>query len=188
MLVKGVPAGTVHAGNRLDTLLLQFLRLLMYSNMMTSSNGNISALLAICAGNSPVTGEFLAQRPVTRSFGVFFDLRLNKRLSKQSRDWWFETRSLPLWRHCNGAIFRWSHITQNYKFDLVYYASYHVPQCKISYWIDPFLSKRAFLDISVRCDISACNVINVQTVIPVNIKSTEEFYENGKYSIFGMRT
>ena len=42
-----------------------------------------SALLAICAGNSPVTGEFPAQRPVTRSFDIFFDLRLNKRLSKQ---------------------------------------------------------------------------------------------------------
>ena len=44
----------------------------------------MSALLAICAGNSPVPGEFRAQRPVTRSFGVFFDLRLNKGLSKQS--------------------------------------------------------------------------------------------------------
>ena len=43
----------------------------------------ISALLAICAGNSPVTGEFPAQRPVTRSFDVFFDLRLTKWLSKQ---------------------------------------------------------------------------------------------------------
>ena len=42
-----------------------------------------SALLAICAGNSPVTGEFPAQRPVTRGFDVFFDLRLNKRLSQQ---------------------------------------------------------------------------------------------------------
>ena len=42
-----------------------------------------SALLAICVGNSPVTGEFPAQRPVTRSIDVFFDLRLNKRLSKQ---------------------------------------------------------------------------------------------------------
>ena len=42
-----------------------------------------SALLALCAGNSPVTGEFPAQRPVTRSFDVFFDLRLNKRLGKQ---------------------------------------------------------------------------------------------------------
>ena len=46
--------------------------------MMTSSSGNIfSALLAICAGNSPVTGEFSAQMPVTQSFDVFFDLRLN---------------------------------------------------------------------------------------------------------------
>ena len=35
-----------------------------------------SALLAICAGNSPVTGEFHAQRPVTQSFDVFFDLHL----------------------------------------------------------------------------------------------------------------
>ena len=43
-----------------------------------------SALFALCAGNSPVTGEFPAQRPVTRSYDVFFDLRLNKRLSKQS--------------------------------------------------------------------------------------------------------
>ena len=50
-----------------------------------------SALLAICAGNSPVTGEFPAQRPVTRSFDVFFDLRLNKWLSKQSWGWWFES-------------------------------------------------------------------------------------------------
>ena len=56
-----------------------------------------SVLLAICAGNSPVTGEFTghrgipARRPVTRSFEVFFDLRLNKCLSKQSGGWWFET-------------------------------------------------------------------------------------------------
>ena len=57
-----------------------------------------SALLTICAGNP---GEFLVQRPVTRSFDVFFDLRLNKRLSKQSRSWWFETPSRPLYRHCN---------------------------------------------------------------------------------------
>ena len=60
-----------------------------------------SALLAICAGNSPVPGELPAQRPVTRSFDAFFDLRPNKRLSKHSRGWWFETPSRPLWRHCN---------------------------------------------------------------------------------------
>ena len=41
-----------------------------------------SALLAFCAGNSPVHSEFHAQRPVTRIFDVTFDLRLNKRLSK----------------------------------------------------------------------------------------------------------
>ena len=56
-----------------------------------------SALLAICAGNSPVADEFPAQRPATRSFDVFFDLRL----SKQSRGWWFEAPSRPLWRHSN---------------------------------------------------------------------------------------
>ena len=39
-----------------------------------------SASLALCAGDSPVTGEFPAQRPVTGSFDVFFDLSLNKRL------------------------------------------------------------------------------------------------------------
>ena len=61
-----------------------------------------SALLAICAGNSPVTGEFPAQRPVTRSFDVFFDPDLNKRLSKQSWVWWSETQSCSLWRHCNA--------------------------------------------------------------------------------------
>ena len=69
-------------------------------------NGNISALLALwlCEGNSPVTGEFTPQRPVMRSFGVFFDLRLIKRLSKQSKRWWFETASRSLWRHCNENL------------------------------------------------------------------------------------
>ena len=63
-----------------------------------------SALLALCAGNSPVAGEFPAQRSVTRSFDVFYDLRLNKRLSKHSWGWWFETPSRPLWRHCNAHM------------------------------------------------------------------------------------
>ena len=63
-----------------------------------------SALLAICAGNSPVRGEFPTQRPMMRSFDFFFDLRPNKRLSKQSWGWWFETLSRPLWRQCNEVI------------------------------------------------------------------------------------
>ena len=62
---------------------------------------DFSALLAICTGNSPVPGEFPAQRPLTRSFDVFFDLRPNTRLNKQSRGWWFETLSGLLWRHRN---------------------------------------------------------------------------------------
>ena len=60
-----------------------------------------SALLALCAGNLPVTGEFHSPRPVTRSCNVFSYLRLNKRMSKQSRRRWFETPSRLLWRHCN---------------------------------------------------------------------------------------
>ena len=61
-----------------------------------------SALLALCAGHSPVPGEFPTQRPVTRSFDVYFDLRPNKRLGKQSWGWWFQTLSWSLWRHRNG--------------------------------------------------------------------------------------
>ena len=66
------------------------------------------ALLAICAGNSQVTGEFPAQRPVTRRFDVFFDLRPNKPLSKQWWGWWFEAISRPLWRHCNASFIIWN--------------------------------------------------------------------------------
>ena len=62
--------------------------------MMTSPNGIIFR----------VTGHLWAQRPVTRSFDVFFDLRLDKRLSKQSWGWWFEVTWCPLWRHCNDTF------------------------------------------------------------------------------------
>ena len=60
-----------------------------------------SALPDRCAGNSLITGELPSQRPVTRGFCIFFDLRLNRRLSKQSWGWWFETPSRSLWRQCN---------------------------------------------------------------------------------------
>ena len=60
-----------------------------------------SALLTICAGNSPVPGEFPAQKSVMWLFDVLFYLGLNKRLSKPSWRWWFETLSHPLWRHHN---------------------------------------------------------------------------------------
>ena len=63
------------------------------------------ALLALCAGNSPVPGEFPSQRPLTRAFDVFFDMCLNKQLIKQSRRWSFETQSRPLWRHFDAILF-----------------------------------------------------------------------------------
>ena len=65
-----------------------------------------STLLGFCVVHSPVTGEFTAQRPVMQSFEVFFDLRLNKSLSKQSWGWWFEMPSCSLWHHCNGNLSR----------------------------------------------------------------------------------
>ena len=74
--------------------------------MMTSSNGNIFRV------TDPLCGEFTghrwipSQRPVTQSFDVFFDLSLNKRLSKQPRRRWFETPSRPLWRHSNVKYHR----------------------------------------------------------------------------------
>ena len=70
-------------------------------HMMTSSNGKIFCVTGPLCGEFTGPGEFPAQRPVTRSFDVFFDLRLNKRLSKQSWGWWFETPSWSLWRQCN---------------------------------------------------------------------------------------
>ena len=69
--------------------------------MMTSSNGNIFRVSGRLCGEFAGPGEFPTQRPVTRSFYVFFDLRLNRRLSKQPWGWWFETPSWPLWRQCN---------------------------------------------------------------------------------------
>ena len=59
-----------------------------------------SELLALCEVNPPVTGGFLSQKPVMRSFGVFVDLRLNKRMSKQSKRRWFEMPLRSVWRHC----------------------------------------------------------------------------------------
>ena len=69
--------------------------------MMTSSNKKISTLMALCEGNPPVTGGFPLQRSVTRSFDVFIEFPMNKRLNKQWRRWGFEMPSRSLWRHCN---------------------------------------------------------------------------------------
>ena len=66
-------------------------------HMKTSSTGNIFRV------TGPLCWEFPAQRSETRSFDIFFDLRLNKQLNKQSWGWWFETLSRSLWRHCKAS-------------------------------------------------------------------------------------
>ena len=71
-------------------------------SMITASNGNIFRV------TGPLRGELTGHRwipltMVTRSFDFFY-LRMNKRLSKQSKRWWFETPSLSLWRHCNVKL------------------------------------------------------------------------------------
>ena len=113
-----------------------------------------SALLAICAGNSPVPGEFPAQRPVTRSLDVFFDLRLNRRLQlcKQSWGWWFETPLRPLWRH-NDVYEIWvliwiiGHITKMVETDPImvwpiYEHNTFITKWQFSYWISEIYHKK----------------------------------------------
>ena len=101
-----------------------------------------SALLAICAGNSPVPGEFPTQRPVTRSFDVNFDLRPNKRLSKQSWGWWFETQSRPLWRHRNEVlIYGWS---------ILFYVVFYVKRELIPRWGKVYKCIHTYIYISLK--------------------------------------
>ena len=74
-------------------------------SMVTSPNGNIFRVTGHLCGEFTGPRWIPTQRPVTRSFDVYFDLRPNKRLSKQSWGWWFETPLCPLWRHRNGQPF-----------------------------------------------------------------------------------
>ena len=71
---------------------------------MTSSNENIFHITGPLCG---VTREFPTQRPMTWSFDVFFDLWLNKQLSKQLWSWWFEMPLRSLWHHCNVFKKQW---------------------------------------------------------------------------------
>ena len=81
--------------------------------MVTSSNGKLFRITGPLWGEFTVTGAFPSQRPVTRSFDVFFVLRLNKQLSKPSRHLWFQMPWCSLWRHCNGvfSLIHWGRVT-----------------------------------------------------------------------------
>ena len=118
-----------------------------------------SALLAFCAGNSPVTGEFPAQRPVTRSFDIFFDLHLNQQLSKPLRRRWFETPSRSLWRHCNEHIQvapihdKWSGkpwlVCMNIRYHNRYLLTQDMVLCSVRYTVWEKQFKNVFLSTAV---------------------------------------
>ena len=78
--------------------------------MMTSSNGNIFRVTGPLCGEFTSPGEFPTQRPVTRSFDVFFDPCLNKRLGKHSWGWWLEPPSCPLWRQSKSMCQLWANL------------------------------------------------------------------------------
>ena len=81
--------------------------------MVTSSNETFFVLLALCAGNSLVTRQFPLTKANDAELWCFFDLRLGKQLSKQSKHWWFEMPLHSLWCHCN--VLR--HLLQTWKFN-----------------------------------------------------------------------
>ena len=121
--------------------------------MMTSSNGNIFRV------TGPLCGEFAgprwipARRPVTRSFDVFFELRPNKRLSKQSWGWWFETLSCSLWRHCNDYSVTWAHLHGNAKDEFTLIIDPKLCVCESERWYIWFNSFTANNDYINCCEL-----------------------------------
>ena len=95
-----------YLSDTVSTLTTNTLSYLLHTAWWRHQTETFSAWLAHCERNPPVIGGFPLQRPVMRNFDVFFDLRLNKRLSKQSRRRWFETPSRTLWCHCDESIAR----------------------------------------------------------------------------------
>ena len=93
---------------------------------MMENNGN--NVRVTCPLWRESTGVIPSQRPVTRNFDVFFVLRLNKRLGKQSRCWWFDTPSRSLWRQCDGFC-----VVVNAKMVFLWWQIMCFPSVKISY-------------------------------------------------------
>ena len=107
-----------------------------------------SALLALCTGNSPVTGEFPSQRPVTRSFDVFFDVRPNKRLGNQLSGWWFKMPSCSLWRHCNDTCTTPASHTHGFKKTCNQRPFYSCRLTLIPAWISNHMSSKTWNGIT----------------------------------------
>ena len=109
-------------------------------------NGNIFRVTGHLCGEFTGPRWIPRTKPVARSFHVFFDLHLNKRLSKQSWGWWFETLSHPLWRHCNASLVQmiaWGPNTD----DKQWWPSSATPVCGImGRWVSNYIMDgRAFV-------------------------------------------
>ena len=121
-------------------------------HMMTSSNGYIFCVTGLLRGDSTCNRWIPSQKPVTRSFDVFFDLRLNKRFSKQLRHRWFGTPSHSLWRHYNVLV----HILWD-----ILHINYDAPQNTmdyINYNVDIINSRLVLLVTNHITVYNACHV------------------------------
>ena len=136
-------------------------------------------------------GEFPAQRPVTRSFEVFFDLRLNKRLSKQSWGWWFETLPRPLWRHsdelsntrnniCLRRALKYIHLLLNFNLQTSFP---HITGCIIKRTIPqgPIL-QTGICQASIRIMPWISNYINVKEWDVIHTLPSMAVYLNRRWS------
>ena len=153
----------------------------MHCVMMASSNGNIFRVAGHLYGEFTghpwipcVIGQFPSQRPVMRSFDIFFDLRLNKRLSNQSRGWWFETPSHSLWRHRNVIRNQWFPIF----YSIAVYCSIEPRQ----FWFNQFspmpcthfVPTEKFLS-ETYCCFNSTTIVRITSAILSNL--TEDCYE-----------
>ena len=139
-------------------------------------------------GNSPVSGEFPAQRPVTRNFDIFFDLRLNKRLSKQSWGWWFGTLSRPSWRQCNESMSQWWMVEYTSKHTTCCYATplylRTVTQICLKSW-DALMFSRCF-DINSKQKIPRKCLEVIKSVESISVENQAHMMTSSNGNIFSV--
>ena len=75
----------------------------LYKSHDDSSNGDIFRVIGLLCGEFTGPRWIPCKKACGAEFDVFFDMRLNKPLSKQWWGWWFKTLSRPLWCHCNDV-------------------------------------------------------------------------------------
>ena len=120
---------------------------------MASSNGNIFHVIGPLCGTSPVTVELPSERPMTRGFDAFFDLRLNKRLRKQSRRRWFETPSRSLCCDVTVMLVILSTSTRHFDCVISLYVFSHI-SCIANNNVEIFRFFFCSLFITIYCDVT----------------------------------